>query len=223
MFKVLRLVAIGVFVSCIGITSGFAGKPVKNSPTADLYLAPSTSQCSGLTEVTGIYQDGKGTYLPSDSVAWGGYDLRITPLCSVPRNLNVLLPAAARTVLGAPFETCRGVGALLKIPALLNAQTGVVGQPSLPPDYPKAYSVYYYFFADSNHDGKFSQRDDTGYNLVWQSGIYLTRTEYSDRTVYDLTTDLTSPNAELIQGVGNGGTSKGVFCVPLRLMVTRLK
>jgi len=223
MFKALRLVGVGVFVSCLGIASSFAGKPAPKSPTADLYLAPSTSQCSGLTEVTGIYQDGKGTYLPSDSVAWGGTDLRITPLCSVPRNLNVLLPAAASTVLGAPFETCRGVGALLKIPALLDAQTGVVGQPSLPPDYPKAASVYYYFFADSNHDGKFSFRDDTGYNFVWQSGIYLTRTEYSDRTVYDLTTDLTSPNAELIQGVGTGGTSKGVFCVPLRLMVTRLK
>ena len=66
-------------------------------------------------------------------------------------------------------------------------------------------------------------RGDIGFNLVWQSGIYLTRTEYVDRTVYDLTTDLTSPNAELIQGVGNGGTSKGVFCVPLRLTVTQLK
>src|SRR6266536_1729832 len=225
MFKVLRLVGVGVFVSCLGITNGFAGKPVPKSPTADLYLAPSTSQCSGLTEVTGIYQDGKGTYLPSDSVQWAtggganGIDLRITPLCSVPRNLNVLLPAAASTVLGGPFETCRGMGALLKIPDLQGAQTGVVGIPSLAPEYPKANSVYYYFFADSNHDGTF----DTGYNLVWQSGIYLTRTEYSDRTVYDLTTDLTSPNAELIQGGGNGGTSKGVICVPLRLMVTRLK
>ncbi len=169
MFKVLRLVGVGVFVSCLGITNGFAGKPVPKSPTADLYL--------------------------------------------------VLLPAAASTVLGCPFETCRGMGALLKIPDLQGAQTGVVGIPSLAPEYPKANSVYYYFFADSNHDGTF----DTGYNLVWQSGIYLTRTEYSDRTVYDLTTDLTSPNAELIQGVGNGGTSKGVFCVPLRLMVTRLK
>ena len=105
---------------------------------------------------------------------------------------------------------------------LAGAQTGVVGQPSLPPDYPKADSVYFFFLVDSNHDGRFGN-GDIGYNLVWQSGIYLTHTEYSDRTVYDLTTDLTSPNAELIQGVGNGGTSKGTFCVPLRLMVTRLK
>jgi hypothetical protein len=221
MNRTLRIIAGSVVISCLGIASGFAGKPVANSPTADLFLAPSTPPCSGLSEVTGIYQDGKGTYLPADSVELGG-DLRITPLCSVPRHLNVLLPAAALTVLAAPFETCRGTGALLKIPALLNAQTGVVGQPSLPPDYPKAASVYYYFLVDSNHDGKFG-RGDIGYNLVWQSGIYLTRTEYSDRTVYDLTTDLTSPNAELIQGIGNGGTSKGVFCVPLRLMVTRLK
>ncbi len=50
-----------------------------------------------------------------------------------------------------------------------------------------------------------------------------TRSEYFDRTVYDLTTDLTSPDAELIQGIGNGGASKGIFCVPLRLTVTQLK
>jgi hypothetical protein len=218
----VRLIALAAALVLLGIGFALGGKPKTNSPTADLYLAPPTPPCSGLTEVTGIYQDGKGTYLPADSVAWGGTDLRITPLCPN-RHLNVLLPTAASTILGGPFETCRGVGALLKIPALLDAPTGVVGQPSLPPDYPKGASVYYYFFVDSNHDGSFSFRNDTGYNLVWQSGIYLTRTEYFDRTVYDLTTDLTSANAELIQGVGNGGTSKGTFCVPLKLMVTQLK
>jgi hypothetical protein len=222
MNRTLRIFICSALASCVGIATSFAGKPVANTPTADLYLAPSTPPCSGLTEITGIYQDGKGTYLPADSVEWGGTDLRITPLCPN-RHLNVLLPTAALAVLAAPFETCRGTGALLKIPALLNAQTGVVGQPSVPPDYPKAASVYYYFLVDSNHDGKFWSHNDIGYNLVWQSGIYLTRTEYSDRTVYDLTTDLTSPDAELLQGVGNGGTSKGVFCIPLRLMVTRLK
>ncbi len=226
MNRTFRILACSVFVSCLGIASSFAGKPVANSPTADLYVAPSTPPCSGLTEVTGIYQDGKGTYLPSDSVQWSGTtgnaDLRITPLCSVPRHLNVLLPASALAVLAAPIETCRGTGALLKIPDLKDAQTGVVGQPSLPPDYPKANSVYYYFLVDSNHDGSFG-RGDIAYNLVWQSGIYLTRTEYVDRTTYELTTDLTSPNAELLQGAGNGGTSKGVFCVPLHLTVTQLK
>src|SRR5262249_2938850 len=183
--------------------------------------------CPGATEVTGIYQDGQGTYLSSDSVGWssntGNADLRITPLCSVPRHPNLLLPSAALAVLGPPFETCRGGGGLLKIPDLRTAQTGVVGLPALPPDYPKINSVYYYFLADSNHDGQFSSRTDTAYNLVWQSGIYLTRTEYVDRTTYELTTDLTSPNAELLQGAGNGGVSKGTFCVPLRLMVTQLK
>jgi len=222
MRRSLRVFVGSVLVFCAGIASTFGGKPAGNSASADLYLAPTSPPCAGLTEVTGVYQDGKGTYMPADSVAWGGTDLRITPLCPN-RNFNILLPAAALSVLGGPFETCRGVGALLKIPGLLNAQTGVVGQPSLPPDYPKAASVYYYFFVDSNHDGKFSSRNDTGYNFVWQSGIYLTRTEYSDRTVYDLTTDLTSPDAELIQGVGNGGTSKGTFCVPLKLMVTNMK
>jgi len=204
--------------------------PPRNSPTADLYLAPSTPQCSGLTEVTGIYQDGRGTYLPGDSVVWAdtpnGIDLRIKPLCSGNRRLNALLPSAAIALLTGPINPCQDSGGLntiqLKIPDLQDAPTGVVGKPSLPPDYPKAESVYFYFLVDSNHDGRFDGRDD-GYNLVWQSGIYLTRTEYFDRTVYELTTDLTSPNAELLQGIGNGGSSKGVFCVPLRLTVTQLK
>src|SRR6266542_2656419 len=121
MSKTLRILAWSASIACVGIATSFAGKPIANSPTADLYLAPSSPDvtCPGLTEVTGIYQDGKGTYLPTDSVQWssqtGNADLRITPLCSVPRQLNVLLPAAALAVFGAPFETCRG-SALLKIP-----------------------------------------------------------------------------------------------------------
>ncbi len=231
MIRILRIITLSVLFSCLGIASSFAGKPVANSPTADLYVAPSTPPCSGLTEVTGIYQDGKGTYLPGDIVEWAkttdGIDLRIKPLCSAGRQLNALLPNAAIALLAGPINPCQDSGGglntiQLKIPDLQGAQTGVVGRPSLPPDYPKADSVYYYFLVDSNHDGSFG-RGDIGYNLVWQSGIYLTRTEYFDRTVYDLTTDLTSPNAELIQGVGTGGTSKGVFCVPLRLTVTQLK
>jgi hypothetical protein len=222
----VRLIALASALAFLGIGFAFAGKPgPANSPTADLQLAPTTPPCTGLAEVTGIYQDGKGTYLPGDVVELSG-DLRIKPSCSAGRQLNALLPNAAVALLTGPINRCQGSGGLntiqLKIPGLQDAQTGVVGQPSLPPDYPKAYSVYFYFLVDSNHDGKFGN-GDTGYNLVWQSGIYLTRTEYFDRTVYDLTTDLTSPNAELIQGVGNGGTSKGTFCVPLKLMVTRLK
>jgi hypothetical protein len=183
-----------------------------------------------VTEVTGIYQDGKGTYLPGDSVVWAdtpdGVDLRIKPLCSGNRRLNALLPSAAIALLTGPINLCQDSGGLntiqLKIPDLQGAQTGVVGKPSLPPDYPKAESVYFFFLVDSNHDGSF-RSDDDGYNLVWQSGIYLARSEFVDRTVYELTTDLTSPNAELFRGIGTGGVSEGVFCVPLRLMVTQLK
>ncbi|HEY6929232.1 MAG TPA: hypothetical protein VJA66_06115 [Thermoanaerobaculia bacterium] len=230
MKRTLRIMIWSVLVSFLGITSSFAGKPAPKAPTADLYLAPNTPQCSGLTEVTGIYQDGRGTYLPADVVEWAsttnGIDLRIKPLCSANRQLDALLPNAAIALLGAPINRCQDSGNLntiqLKIPDLQSAQTGVVGKPSLPPDYPKADSVYFFFLVDSNHDGSFG-RGDIAYNLVWQSGIYLTRTEYVDRTTYELTTDLTSPNAELLQGAGNGGTSKGIFCVPLRLTVTQLK
>jgi hypothetical protein len=231
MDRTFRIIACSVFVSCLGIASSFAGKPgPPKSPTADLYFAPSTSQCPGLAEVTGIYQDGKGAYLPADIVEWAsttnGIDLRIKPLCSAGRRLNALLPNAAIAQLAGPINGCQDSGNLntiqLKIPDLQGAQTGVVGKPSLPPDYPKADSVYFYFLVDSNHDGSFG-RGDIGYNLVWQSGIHLTRTESFDRTIYDLTTDLTSSNAELIQGVGSGGTSKGTFCVPLRLLVTQPK
>jgi hypothetical protein len=210
-------------------TSAFAACQDPGPLSADLNLAPSTPPCPGLTEVTGIYQDGKGTY--GDRVYWGdtpdGVDLRINPLCSANRQFNALLPSAALALLTGPIAPCEtDLGDLnmiqLKVPDLLDAPTGVVGKPSLSPEYPKGNSVYFYFLVDSNHDGQFGFGDD-GYNFVWQSGIYLTRTEYSDRTVYDLTTDLTSPDAELIQGIANGGTSKGVFCVPLRLTATQLK
>src|SRR5438552_545936 len=136
MCRAFRIIAWSLLTTGLGIATSFAGKPPANSPTADLYLAPGTPPCSGLSEVTGIYQDGKGTYLPKDAVEFSqNGDLRVTPLCSVPRQFNVLLPATALAVLGAPFEACRGTGALLKIPALRDAPTGVVGQPSLPPDY----------------------------------------------------------------------------------------
>ncbi len=208
----------------------------RDSPTAspiadaDLYLAPTTPPCTEVTEVTGIYQDGKGTYLPGDAVVWAdttnGIDLRIKPLCSADRQLDALLPAAAIALLTGPMNPCQDSGDFntiqLKIPDLQGAPTGVVGQPSLPPDYFKADSVYFYFLVDSNHDGIFGPGDD-GYNLVWQSGIYLTRTELPDRTVYELTTELTSSDAELFRGIGTGGVIEGVFCVPLRLTATRWK
>jgi len=199
----------------------FAAKPPPNKPTTgDLYLAPTTPPCSGMTEVTGIYQDGKGTYLPNEGIAFGSdSDLNFQPLCSANRQFNVLLPAAALAQLTGPMGRCPTTGhILLKIPNLLNAQSGVVGLPH-PPN-PVWDSVHYYFAVDTNGDGKFGPPKDDTYNLVWQSGIWLTRTEYPDRTVYELTTDLTSHNAELFRGATE---SKGSFCVPLRLTVTRLK
>lgn len=195
-----------------------------NSTTADLDLAPSTPPCPDLAEVTGIYQDGKGPYLPKDAVEFApNGDLRITPLCSANRSLNVLLPSAALARLTGPMEVCRGTGGLLKIPALLNAQTSVVGEPSLPPDYPKGASVFYYFLVDTTGGGKFSLTTDDAYYLVWQSGIHVARVEHVDHTVFELTTALTSPDAELIRESDSGGVSEGVFPVPLRLAVTRSK
>jgi hypothetical protein len=114
---------------------------------------------------------------------------------------------------------CRERGnVLLKIPDLQNAQSGVVGL-SHPPN-AVIDSVHYYFVVDSNGDGRFALPRDDAYNLVWQSGIWLNRTEYVDRTVYELTTDMTSHNAELFRGATE---SKGTFCVPLQLTVTRMK
>jgi hypothetical protein len=203
--------------------SRFAARPPpENATSADLDLAPSASPDSGLTEVTGIYQDGKGTYLPGEAVEFFQCDLRITPLCSANRSFQVLLPAAALARLAGPMETCRGRWSLLKIPALLNARTGVVGEPSLPPDYPKGASVFYSFLVDRKGDGSFSL-DDDAYHLVWQSGIHVTRTEQADRVVYELTTYLTSSDAELIRDTDTGGVSEGVFPVPLRLTATLRK
>lgn len=199
-----------------------AKPPARNATTADL-PSPTTPPCPELTEVTGIYQDGKGTYLPGDEVVWSkttnGTDLRIKPVCSAGRELVALLPDAAMALLTGDMNRCQSSAGLntiqLKIPDLQAAQTGVVGQPS---SGSVVDSVYFYFRVDSNHDGSFTSGDDS-INLVWQNGIYLTRTELADRTIYDLTTELTSPYAELFIGSG----SQGTFCVPLRMTVTRLK
>jgi len=199
-----------------------ARPPPVNSTTADLGLAPSAASDPGRAEDTGIYQDGKGTYLPGDAVEFFKCDLRITPLCSASRSFHIVLPAAALALLAGRIETCRGRWSLLKIPGLLNARTGAVGEPSLPPDYPKGASVFYSFLVDSNRDGG-SSIDDDAFHLVWQSGIHLTRTDYTDRTVYELTTDLTSSDAELIRETDSGGVSEGIYPVPLRLTATRRK
>jgi hypothetical protein len=218
----LALSLIVTIAATLSSAAVFAAKP--NATTADL-PAPTTPPCPELTEVTGIYQDGKGTYLPSHEVVWSkttnGTDLRIKPLCSAGRELIALVPDAAMAFLTGPINTCQasrtgGNTIQLKIPDLLDAQTGVVA--SNPADV-VFDAVKHYFLVDSNHDGSFGSGDDA-FNIVWRDGIYLTRTEYSDRTVYELTTELTSPYAELFRGATE---SKGTFCVPLRLTVTKMK
>lgn len=218
---------LSMVVTALSSAVVFAARPpARNATTADL-PSPSTPPCPELTEVTGIYQDGKGTYLPGDEVVWAkttnGTDLRIKPRCSAEREVIALLPDAAMALLTGDINSCQSSGGLntiqLKIPDLQGAQTGVVGQPTTGS---VVDSVYFYFLTDSNNDGAFGGDDDS-INLVWQSGIYLTRTEFSDRTVYDLTTDLTSPYAELfVNGLG-AAASKGTFCVPLWLTATRMK
>lgn len=215
---ILSMVAIALSDAVV-----FAAKPPPSNPTTvDLYLAPTTPPCSGMTEVTGVYQDGLGIYLPNEGIGFtSAGDLNIRPLCSENRRINALLPAAALSQLTGPMGSCLEQGSvLLKIPDLLNAQSGVVGLPA--PPSPWVDSVHYYFLVDTNGNGRFrlAPDKDDSYNLVWQSGIWLTRTEYVDRTVYELTTDMTSHNAELFRGATE---SKGTFCVPLRLTVMRMK
>ena len=78
-------------------------------------------------------------------------------------------------------------------------------------------SVKYAFHIDSDGDGYF----ETPANVFWHAGIHLTRTELTNpnRTVYELTTELTSDYAE----VRSAGAIIGTFCIPLRLTVTRMK
>jgi len=219
MNRILRIIVSLFLIICFGIAISFAGKSSK-SMIVDFLVVLGTSPCSELMEVIGIYQDGLGTY---QNVEWFQGDLRFKPLCSVERDIITLLPSEARNLLApGDWNTCGGVkgdlnSPLLNIPALLNAQTGVVGQPSVPGD-AGVDTVKHYFLIDSNGDGKFGS-GDASVNILWQSGIYLTRTEYSNRTVYELTTALTSHYAE----VRSGGVSLGTFCIPLRLTATRMK
>jgi hypothetical protein len=189
--------------------------PPKNATTVDLLLVPGTPPCTELSEVTGIYQDGLGTY---QFGAWlkGHRDFHFQPLCSDNRNIIALLPAEAIALLTpGDWATCVGPLSLntplLRIPALLDAQTGVVGQDA------GFNGVKYASHIDSNGDGGF----DTPANIFWHAGIHLTRTELTNpnRTVYSLTTAPTSDYAEL----RSAGVSLGTFCIPLRLTVTRMK
>lgn len=195
-----------------------AKPPPKNSTTVDLLSPPMTPPCPGLAEVTGIYGD--GVYPdPSDTyqnVTWATrVNLHFQPKCSDNRDIIALLPSDATGQLTpGDWTTCSGFSLntpLLRIPALLDAQTGVVGQ-----DVGES-SVKYAFHIDSDGDGWF----ETPAHIFWHEGIHLTRSELTNpnRTVYALTTELTSHYAE----VRSAGASLGDFCIPLRLTVTRLR
>jgi hypothetical protein len=189
------------------------GPPRKNATTVDLLLPPGTPPCPELTEVTGIYQDGLGTYQYG---AWvNGAFMFHPPPCVEGREIIALLPSEATSQMTpGEWATCSGFSLntpMLIIHSLLSAPTGVVD-----PD--AGYDgVKYAFHIDSDGDGQF----ETPANIFWHGGIHLTRTELTNpnRTVYSLTTELTSDYAE----VRSAGVSIGTFCIPLRLTVTRLK
>ena len=190
-----------------------APRPPKNATTVDLLFPPMTPPCPELTEVTGIYQDGLGTY---QNVGWATrVNLHVQPLCSDNRDFVALLPGEATDLLPpGDWATCIGFSLntpLLRIPALLDARNGVVGQDA------GIGSVKYASHIDSDGDGYF----ETPVHIYWHEGIHLTRTELTNpnRTVYQLTTELTSNYAE----VRGQNVSLGTFCIPLRLTVTRLK
>lgn len=207
----LILTAAAVALSSAAVFAA-APRPPKNATTVDLLSPPMTPPCPELAEVTGLYQDGLGTY------QYGGWMkgsfMFHPPACADGRELIALLPGEARSQLTpGEFGTCSGSSLntpMLIIPSLLNAQTGIVDQNA-------AFPVRYSFHIDSDGDGWF----ETEANVIWHGGIHLTRTELTNpnRTVYQLTTALSSDYAE----VRSLGASLGTFCVPLRLTVTRMK
>ena len=198
----------------LSTTAVFGGKPPPRNATAvDFLVAPSTPPCPELAEITGIYQDGLGTYQYG---AWTkGSFMFHPPACAEGREVFALLPSEATSQMTpGDFGTCSGSSLntpMLIIPSLLNAQTGVVDQNA------GQTGVRYSFHIDSDGDGYF----ETPANIIWHAGIHLTRMELPNpnRTVYQVTTGPTSDYAE----VRSAGASLGTFCIPLRLTVTRLK
>lgn len=210
----LILTTAAIALSSAAVFAAKPPTPPKNATTVDLLVAPGTPPCTELAEVTGVYQDGLGTYQYGP---WArGYFMFHPPACSAnpQRNIIALLPSEATSqLIPGDWASCSGSSLntpMLIIPSLLNAPTGVVDQNA---DFPVRYS----FHIDSDGDGYF----ETEANIIWHEGIHLTRTELTNpnRTVYQLTTELTSHYAE----VRSQHVSLGTFCVPLRLTVTRMK
>jgi hypothetical protein len=188
-----------------------APKPPKNATTVDLLNVPGAPVCTA--EVTGIYQDGLGTYQYGSWIK--GAFMFHPPPCADGREIIALLPSDATSqMIPGDWASCSGFSLntpMLRIPSLLNSQNGVIDQDA------GFDGVKYAFHIDSDGDGEF----ETPANIFWHAGIHVTRTELTNpnRTVYSLTTELTSDYAE----VRNGGVSVGTFCIPLRLTVTRMK
>ena len=207
-------IVLAICATLVCTASLFAkGPPTKNATTVDLSAIPGTPPCPELTEVTGIYQDGLGTYQYG---AWiKGAFMFHPPDCAAGREIIALLPSDATDPLpDGEWATCSGSSLntpMLRIPSLLSAQTGVIDQD------PGFDGVKYAFHIDTDGDGQF----ETPANIFWHAGIHVTRTELTNpnRTVYVLTTALSSDFAE----VRSNGATIGTFCIPLRLTVTRMK
>lgn len=213
---------------------------VQRTVSADLPVAPNLT-------APGLYQDGLGTYPAGDDEVRLSPDQRslfIVALCAgstqkAPRELNLVLPAAAREVAVGRLSTCndlggngRAEGIYLHMPNPLTGQPGtVVGSGGAPPNAPTNVSVFLFFNIDSNGDGIIRIPPDDQYNVRWQRGIYLKlRSETATATVYELTSletafgpDLSCSAELILRNTPLGEISKGFHCLPLSLTVTLQK
>ena len=188
----------------------------------DLPSVTGNSVCGGVdVGVTGLYQDGLGTYPGSQGQV-------LHPACPTRRSsgraVNLLLPAGT---LNDPIATCGAIW--LSLPDFLNAQVGDVLGVAAPPNSSTGETVFLYFLTDSNGDGKFTSPGDNQYNIRWQGGIYVvSRTDTGNTTTFVLSTKHSNPDldlsgaAELIHRNDPlyGQISKGSYCIPLELTIT---
>lgn len=212
----IRLCAVIVFLSWAALVTASPKPPAppKNATTVDLLVPPGTPPCpEPEVEVTGIYQDGLGTYQYGKWTT--GAFMFHPPACAEGREINALLPIGATGAMPpGEWASCSGFSLntpMLRIPSLLSAQNGVIDQDA------GFDGVKYAFHIDTDGDGQF----ETPANIFWHAGIHVTRSELinPNRTVFVLTTELSSDFAE----VRSNGATIGTFCIPLRLTVTRMK
>lgn len=230
-FSAAVSVSILAFLAVALAPAAAAPKPPSASATVQLPSLPGAA-CAGASEVTGLYSDG-GIYGPDDGVSVNKRtaDGGLQPSCANGRQMNLLLPAAARAFFSnAPIATCGRIW--LTLPGLLNAQAGqVLGAPApgqaaaCPPNSSTGDCVFVYFVPDTNGDGEFGPIQDGVYNVRWQKGVYVrSKTISGNQTTFVLgTTDSLlgedlSDDAELVKKTG-GDASQGFYCVPLDLTV----